>query len=174
MNELLQLSGRFFRAIRSDRVADVLAPPGRQSAGRYHRHGQPALYITQSPEWAAVAVSGYMREDGLPRVIVPLTMTAARVFDQRDEIACAALGIDREHSNADWRSALVAGMEPPSWRNSDKARAIGADGIIDRSRHIAGGWHITLFRWNEMGGPEITVCGDPMPVVLSNSAAKWG
>ncbi|MEP7008516.1 MAG: hypothetical protein ABI810_21230, partial [Sphingomonas bacterium] len=65
---LLTVSGRFYRAILAARAGDVLAPPGPQSAGRYHRLGQPALYITVSEEWAYIAISGYMREDGLARV----------------------------------------------------------------------------------------------------------
>jgi len=115
-----------------------------------------------------------MREDGLPRMIVPLDIDGAQVFDQRDAAACAALGIDREQSNVDWRTDLAAGREPSSWRNADAARAIGADGIIDRSRHIPGGWHVTLFRWNVPGAPSVTVAGPPVPAILSDSDKHWG
>jgi len=125
-------------------------------------------------EWATIAVSGYMREDGLPRVVVPLAVSHAHVLDQHDEEACRDLGIDRDLSNAQWRPALEAGKEPPSWRNADAARAAGADGIIDRSRMIPGGWHVNLFRWNELGGPSISVCGDPVPIQLSSGGPKWG
>jgi RES domain-containing protein len=166
---LLTVSGRYYRAMLAARVHYVLAPPGPQGAGRYHRPGQPALYVSASEEWAYIAVSVYMREDGLPRVIVPLEVSEAQVFDQRDERACVALGIDREASNVAWRPVLAAGGEPPSWRNADAVRATGADGIIDRSRHIPGGWHITLFRWNDLGGPTVRVCGDPVPVMPGDS-----
>lgn len=171
---LLPISGRFYRAILADRVERVLAPPDADSAGRYHRHGQPALYFTASEEWAYIAVSGYMREDRRPRVIVPIMLKGANVVDQRDREACEALGIDRNLSNISWRKALEEGREPPSWHNADFARAIGADGIIDRSRHIPGGWHITLFRWNELGGPTVSVAGDAVPAVLSDSKEHWG
>ena len=171
---MLSLAGRFFRAIRADRLEHVLSPPSPESAGRYHRPGQTALYLTKSADWAYIAVSGYMREDGLLRVIVPLEISEARVFDQRDEVACWQLGIEREDSNANWRAALQGGFEPPSWGNCDAARAVGADGLVDRSRHIAGGWHITLFRWNQLGGPRVVVCGEPIPAVLTTSAKKWG
>ena len=150
----------------------MLAPPRPGSAGRYHRPGQPALYMSPSAEWARIAVSGYMREDGLPRVIVPLEMSVAHVLDQRDPEACLALGIERDASNVSWRPMLAASGEPPSWRNADAARAAGADGIIDRSRHIEGGWHLTLFRWNELGGPRVAVCGAPIPATLSESEEK--
>jgi len=85
-----------------------------------------------------IAVSGYIREDGVQRVVVTLMLSEARVFEQHDDEACRGLGIDRELSNAGWRQALAAGQEPPSWINADAARAIGADGIIDRSRMIPG------------------------------------
>jgi hypothetical protein len=125
-------------------------------------------------EWAMIAVSGYIREDGRPRVVIPLMMSEARVFDQHDEEACRALGIDRDLSNAQWRAALDAGQESPSWRNADAVRAVGADGIIDRSRMIPGGWHVNLFRWNELGGPSVSVCGKPIAIELSRDGPKWG
>ena len=171
---LRKVSGRFYRAILLDRVDSVLAPPGPASAGRYHRLGQPALYMSPSCEWATIAVSGYMREDSRPRVVVPLWVGEASVVDQHDEAACRRLGIDRDASNASWRSALAAGTTPPSWRNADAARAAGADGLIDRSRMIPGGWHLTLFRWNDCGGPRVEVCGAPSAIELSATGPKWG
>jgi hypothetical protein len=125
-------------------------------------------------EWATIAVSGYIREDRRPRVVVPLMVSAAYVLDQHDENACRLIGIDRDLSNVSWRPALALGQEPPSWQNSDAARAAGADGIIDRSRMIPEGWHVTLFRWNDLGGPSITVCGDPIEINLSVDGPKWG
>jgi RES domain-containing protein len=164
---LFRVAGRFYRAIRDDHIDHVLSPPAPDNAGRYHRHGEPALYLTASPEWATIAVSKYMREDGLPRVIVPLDLDGADVLDQRDDAACIAAGIDPEASGADWRKALKAGEEPPSWHAADAARAIGAAGIIDVSRHIPGGWHVTLFRWNAPGAPRVKIVGEAVPVVLS-------
>ncbi|MBN9077079.1 MAG: RES family NAD+ phosphorylase [Rhizobiales bacterium] len=158
----------------ADRSSDVLAPPRPQSVGRYHRPGQTTLYMSPKLEWAMIAVSGYIREDGRPRVVVPLLVGEAHVLDQHDEEACRLLGIDRELSNAQWRPALDAGLEPPSWRNADVAREAGADGIIDRSRMIPGGWHVNLFRWNELGGPSVVVAGDPIAFRLSPDGAKWG
>jgi RES domain-containing protein len=124
-------------------------------------------------EWAVIAVSGYMREDGRPRVVVPLEVGQAHVLDQHDEEACLLLGIDRDLSNAPWRPALAAGQEPPSWRSADAARLAGADGIIDRSRMIPGGWHMNLFRWNALGGPSVSIVGAPIPIRLSRDGPKW-
>lgn len=107
-------------------------------------------------------------------MIVPVDIGTARVLDQRDAVACIALGIDRDQSNVNWRAELAAGREPVSWRNADAARAIGADGIIDRSRHIPGGWHVTLFRWNEPGAPSVAVAGSPFAAILSDSDQHRG
>ncbi|WP_374145717.1 RES domain-containing protein [Sphingomonas sp. 28-63-12] len=107
-------------------------------------------------------------------MIVPVEIGEANVQDQRDDAACVALGIDRDPSNANWRGALAPCLEPPSWRNADAARAIGADGIIDRSRHIPGGSHVTLFRWNQPGAPTAAVAGAAFPAILSDSNQHWG
>jgi hypothetical protein len=93
-----------------------------------------------------------------------LEIEAALVFDQRDEDACRILGIDRDRSNNSWRKALESGTEAGSWINADAARAAGADGIVDRSRLISGGWHVTLFRWNGQGGPTVRIAGEPRHV----------
>jgi RES domain-containing protein len=168
-----KISGTFFRSVLADRVHQVLDAPGPASAGRYHRLGEPTLYTSGALEWSIQAVAGYMREDRLPRVVVPLKITDAMVLDQHDEEACKRLGVDRSLSNESWRTALSEGREPASWRNVDIARMAGADGIIDRSRMISGGWHLNLFRWNKSGGPLVEVCGDPVEIVLTPDGAKW-
>ncbi|WP_458386712.1 RES domain-containing protein [Rhizobium pisi] len=96
------------------------------------------------------------------------------MLDQHDQQAFERLGIDRNASNLSWRAALAAGKEPPSWRTADAARAAGADGIIDRSRSIPGGWHLNLFHWNALGGPSVEVSGDPVEIALSEDGPKWG
>ena len=130
--------------------------------------------MSPSCAWAATAVSGYMREDHRPRVVVPLLVGEAWVLDQHDDAACRHFGIDRAASDVSWRSALTAETEPPSWRNADAARAAGADGLIDRSRMIPGGWHLILFRWNEFGGPRVAVDGEATEIRLSDGGPKWG
>ncbi|MBO9498644.1 MAG: RES domain-containing protein [Novosphingobium sp.] len=170
---LTGIDGHFFRAVLAGREGQVLDPPGPHSAGRYHRPGQRALYITPEADWAAIAVGNYMEEDGLARMIVPLELDGARVIDQRDPVACAALGIDPALSAGRWRPFLAAGREPPSWRNSDAARASGANGLIDPSRGIAGGWHVTLFRWNEPGAPYLRVAGPAVPCDYAAARMRW-
>ena len=68
------ISGRFWRAIATDRVTQVLEQAGPDSAGRYHRPGQPALYITPEADWATNAMGRYLLTDGIERVVVPLEL----------------------------------------------------------------------------------------------------
>ena len=167
------LTGRFWRAIAADRVGQVLNPPSPTSAGRYHRPGQPALYITPHADWATIAIGRYLLADGIERAVVPLGLDRADVFDQRDLAACAALGIDPQAFQVRWNDELSAGREPPSWRASDAARAAGADGIIDVSRGITGGWHVCLFRWNTPGAPQVRIADDPQPCDYSPARERW-
>jgi RES domain-containing protein len=170
---LHHVSGRFWRAIAADRAGQVLDPPRLESAGRYHRPGQPALYITPEADWAIIAIGRYLLSDGIPRVVVPLELDRANLFDQRDPAACAALGINPEQSQARWNDELAAGREPQSWRASDAARAAGARGIIDVSRGIEGGWHACLFAWNGPDSPQISVAGEPMPCDYWPARHRW-
>lgn len=170
---LRRVEGRFFRSVPATRLDKVLDPPDPQSAGRYHRPGERILYTSAAFESAVAAVSGYMRKDRLPRVVVPLRISEAFVLDQHDEEACSAFGIERDLADEPWQTALAEGREPASWRNVDIARAIGADGIIDRSRKMPGAWHLNLFYWNESGGPSVEICGDPVELFLTADGPAW-
>ncbi len=170
---LRKVSGYFYRTIPAEGIDRVLTSPAPESAGRYHRPGQPILYMSPMKEWSIRAVAGYMRTDGIRRVVIPLYVDEAFVVDQTDDLLCSKLGISRERSNQPWIPALQQKQEPPSWKNSDLARLYGADGIIDCSRLIPGGWHLNLFRWNEPGAPTITVCGDPIEFRLSDDGGMW-
>ncbi|MDX6964998.1 RES domain-containing protein [Enterobacter kobei] len=120
---LRRMSGYFFRTVPIERLAYVLDLPKPESSGRYHRPGQPILYMSPVKEWSIRAVSGYMRADGIQRVVVPLFIDEAFVLEQNDELACSVLGIDPELSKKPWIPALQANGEPPSWKNSDLARS---------------------------------------------------
>lgn len=170
---LHRISGRFWRAIAVERSDQVLDKPGADSAGRYHRPGQSALYITPEADWATIAIGRYLLADGIARVVVPLQLDRAELFDQRDPAACAALGIDPAKSQVRWNDELAAGREPPSWHTSDAARAAGADGIIDVSRGIEGGWHVCLFRWNQPDAPRVRVAGEPLPCEYWPARDRW-
>lgn len=170
---LRRVEGRFFRSVSANRLDKILDPPDPKSAGRYHRPGGSILYTSATFESAVAAISGYMLKDGLPRMMVPLQIGEAFVLDQHDEEACRAFGIERDLSNEPWQAAIAEGREPASWRNADIARASGADGIIDRSRKMPGGWHLNLFYWNESGGPKVEICGEPVEIIPSADGPTW-
>ena len=170
---LRRIAGRFWRAVPAARVASVLASQGPESAGRYHRPGQPALYLTPEPDWAVIAIGRHMAKDGVPRVVVPPDLSAAQVVDQHDPVACAMLGIDPDASDLRWQAEMAAGRVPPSWEAADAARGTGADGIVDRSRGIAGGWHVALFHWNVPGAPQLSVVGEPVTIGYEDARARW-
>lgn len=170
---LRRVEGRFFRSVPTPRLDRVLDPPDPKSAGRYHRPGERILYTSATFESAVAAISGYMRQDGLPRMMVPLQIGEAFVLDQHDEEACRAFGIERDLSNEPWQAAIAENREPASWRNADIARMAGAGGIIDRSRKMPGAWHLNLFYWNEAGGPNVEICGEPVEIFLSAEGPTW-
>jgi RES domain-containing protein len=169
----LKVSGRFYRSVLTDRIDHVLTAPGPASAGRYHRPGQPTIYITSEADWAVIATGIYAEEDGRERVIVPLELDSALVLDQRDTAVRAAYGISLDDAMTRWRPHLAEGRDAPSWRNADAARASGADGIVDPSRGIVDGWHVALFRWNAPGAPQLRVAGDPLSLDYATSRARW-
>ena len=171
VGRLLQVSGRFYRSNLADRIEHVLDGP--DSAGRYHRPGQPVIYITSQADWAVIATGIYAREDGLARVIVPLDLDGASVLDQRDASVRDAYGIKLDDAMARWSPHLAQGRDAPSWRNADAARAAGAEGIVDPSRGIVDGWHIALFRWNEPGAPQLRVAGGPFSLDYAASRSRW-
>ncbi|MDU8942067.1 RES family NAD+ phosphorylase [Ovoidimarina sediminis] len=168
------VSGRFYRAVRPEMVDHALSAPAPESAGRYHAPGEPAIYMSPKLDWARIAVSGYMREEKSNRLIVAVDLDAAWIVDQRDWAACAALGIDPDESNLPWRTALAEGRTPPSWHAAERARLGGADGLIDRSRHIPGGWHVVLFRWNAPGAPRLVSRGPVAMAAPKLDGPKWG
>jgi hypothetical protein len=170
---VLKVSGRFWRAVPANRIGQVLDRPAPDSAGRYHRSGEAALYITREADWATIALGRYLLADGVLRFAVPLELDQAELLDQRDVNACTALGFDPALSQERWQDALERGDEPASWHASDAARASGADGLVDPSRGIVGGWHVVLLRWNVPGTPQLKVAGDPQPCDYWPARKRW-
>ena len=91
------------------------------------------------------------------RAVVRLEVAAERLIDLRDAVACAALGIDTAETAKDWLAALARSEEPASWSASDRARMLGAQGLVDGSRHAPGAWHLVMFGWNDPGGARVSI-----------------
>lgn len=153
---LTGLAGGCWRAVPAGREAAVL--DGTIRAGRYNRPGERTLYMSGSPGGVAAAMARYGRA---PRTVVKLVVAADRLVDLRDAAACAALGIDASRVKEDWIAALDRGEEPASWATADRARDMGAQGLIDGSRRAPGAWHLVLFRWNEAGAARVVLDAGP-------------
>lgn len=151
MTGLCRYEGPCWRAVAAGREATVLA--GSAGAGRYNRPGQCALYMSGSAAGVAAAMARY---GDAPRTLIRLDVEAGALLDLRDAAACRAFGIDTARAKEDWIAALDRGEEPASWAVSDRARAIGATGLIDGSRRAPEEWHLVLFEWNEPGGARVT------------------
>lgn len=149
---LIDYAGPCWRAVAVGREAAVL--DGAVRAGRYNRPGERTLYMSGSPESVAAAMARY---GDAPRALVGLTVEATGLLDLRDRAACAVLGIDPARAKEDWIAALDRDEVPASWTVSNRARAVGAKGLIDRSRRAPGLWHLVLFRWNEPDGARVEV-----------------
>jgi len=152
--ELKLLSGLFFRVTFEE--SHVLR--GAVSAyGRYHHDDQPALYLSPHAAWAQKAVEPHVRPDDPPRSICQLLVGQARVADVRDRELCIKLGIESSESDVPWQPQRANGLRCSTWNVSDASRRAGADGLIYTARTDAARWHLVLFRWNELGGPRVTI-----------------
>jgi hypothetical protein len=164
MQHLTTVGGTFFRSIVAERQSALLERQRPGDVGRYHGPGQHALYMSPKAEWARLVANWYTERDSHARLLFELGITEARVLDLGDEDACSHFGIDAANANLSWRNALDLGQIPPSWLVANRVRAIGADGLIDRSRQFPGAWHVTLFEWNALGAPSVTAVGPGAPL----------
>lgn len=164
---LREVSGRFFRVLGADEDDPIAQTPHR-APGRFHRAGERALYLSPSPDAAAVAVGEHIRPGDGPRKIVAVELKDARLLDVLDEKACAALGVSYADAASPWSRVLEAGKTPPSWGFADRLRARGVTGLIDPSRRAPGVglWRITLFNWNGATGPRVSLLGKPKTISI--------
>ncbi len=129
-------------------------------AARFNRRGQDALYLSKDEESARVALRKYVGDADSPRVIVHYQVESCDLVDLRHVDAKDL----RQRSSLDWLCALESGREPESWRVADSLRASNEVGLIDPSRKNPSTWHVTLFRWNEPGAPQVKVVDQPVAI----------
>jgi RES domain-containing protein len=156
IGRLRAVSGTFFRIMFEHQSHDVLRGAA-SPQGRYHHNKEPALYISPHPEWAQKAVESYVQHGDPERSVHPLLVYDALVADVRDRELCRLLGIEPSDSDVPWQPQLANGVRPSTWNVSDAARQAGADGLIYTARSDPTRWHLVLFRWNDYGGPTVTV-----------------
>lgn len=130
--------------------------------GRYNRKGQDALYLTVDEKSARVAMKKYADEIEFPVYLIEYKINACSVVDLRSPQNESL----REMASKDWKKELAKDQEPSSWEVSDILREQNEIGLIDPSRKDPEAWHLTLFRWNEPGAPEVTILNSNEPTVL--------
>lgn len=156
------LSGRFYRIAFAADAPGVLEGVKRPE-GRFHHDGQPAIYMSPTKGFAAIAVDAYLRPDDPPRVTIPLQVSGAHILDIRDPATEPALGLRGGESVVPWRPERAAFKPATSWHTSDAARAAGVDGMIYPARSTSERWHLVLFRWNFPGAAIVRKDGAPTP-----------
>ncbi|WP_413702175.1 RES family NAD+ phosphorylase [Psychromonas sp. KJ10-10] len=163
-NSYTKISGTFVRICSPDQVALALQrnSPKRPQA-RYNRHGQDALYLAVNEESACVAMQKYINNIDTPLVLVTYEVEPCFLVDLRHA--------DNKHyrtlTSQDWQTAVNEAREPSSWQVSDLLRKNKEIGLIDPSRKNPEKWHITLFRWNELGAPGVRIVNQPSPIFLN-------
>ncbi len=156
MPGLKRLSGRFWRLMEKRRASEVLAP-ARAPEGRFHHSAQRALYLSETAEGTRVAMAYYARPGDPEQVAIALELTNANVVDLQDPLHCERIGIDPAHAQTRWQKERANGKRASTWNISDKARELGADGMLYPSSSSKGITHLVLFRWNMSGAPDIRI-----------------
>jgi RES domain-containing protein len=155
------ISGRFYRIIFASDLPNILEGV-RSHEGRFHHDGERTIYVSPSPEAAAVAVNIYLKPGDPPRLIVPLKLTTASILDFRTPETEKALGLNWRETAVPWAQQRAAGLPATSWRASDAARVAGAGGMIYQSRTLPSRWwHLVLFHWNSPNTPQLVRDGPP-------------
>ncbi|WP_424944178.1 RES family NAD+ phosphorylase [Aliiroseovarius crassostreae] len=157
-----ELTGRFWRSVFFGQEEHLLTP-ARAPQGRWHHSDQPALYLSGTPEGCRVALKAYQTPDDPPRGIFPIDVHDARVIDLRAAATREALDMPLEDIHVFWATLHKAGNTVPTWQISDRLRGAGVDGILTPSRSRPELTHLTLFRWNRLGGAKVTQTGAPLP-----------
>lgn len=136
--------------------------------GRWNAVGQPCLYVARelSTAWAEYN-QGFVQH---PALIAQLAVRQARLFDLTGENLEAAGVGDTIHATA-WRAEMAAGVIPATHTLAQALQLKGWDGLIYPSFMSPGGACVALWRWNEAGGPTVTVF-DPEQRLPTN-ALSW-
>lgn len=90
----------------ADDVLDGVIHPD----GRFHRHGQPALFASPSPEALAVAIDNYLNGSDAPCVMISLDVTCSGIVDLGDPASSAELGIDPSWPSVPWAEEPRGGL----------------------------------------------------------------
>jgi len=137
MIELSPFKGLVWRIMFADRKQHACDPVP-SPVGRFHHSGQVALYTSCSEDGARVAIKRYLKSDDPARIIIPLQINAARVYDiTKTDLSSRASVV--------WQDCFAKGEPAPTWEYSDAARDAGAQGMLYASRSRPDLTHFVLF-----------------------------
>lgn len=137
--------------------------------GRWNPVGVPTIYAARelSTAWAEYN-QGFVQH---PALIAQLELKGARLIDTTEPDALADWGLDESIHQLEWRSELDNGAVPSTHVAHQRFVVAGVDGVIYPSFMSPGGSCVALWRWNEAGGPLLSIV-DPdgrLPI----SPASW-
>ena len=162
MPELLNsISGRFWRSTFIGNESKIFEPASAPN-GRWHHDGQRALYLSASPEGCRIALKVYQNSDDPDRGIFRVRVENAKIADLRRPEIRRALRTTLPEVHAFWADLMANGQTSPTWAISDALRKMGADRLLTPSRSRPDLTHLTLFNWNNTGGPSLARCGEPL------------
>lgn len=131
--------------------------------------GKPCLYAARelSTAWAEYN-QGFVQH---PALIAQLDIDDVRLVDLTQDVGLQEAGVSRTIHGIDWREQLDAGIEPATHILAGQLQTAGWDGVIYPSFMSPGGSCVALWRWNETGGPKVSIV-DP-EARLPKDPASW-
>ena len=137
--------------------------------GRWNAVGQPCLYAAceLSTAWAEYN-QGFVQH---PATIAQLRLEGARLADLTDEQTLASFGQSSEIHRTQWRADMDEGRTPQTHRLAAALQTEEYHGALYPSFMSPGGTCIALWRWNDRGGPMVSV-NDP-DGRLPKGPASW-
>jgi RES domain-containing protein len=147
-------TGRYWRILSPRWASKPLSGEGAaRHGGRWNRPGVAALYLSEQIE---SAFAEYQQELGVrPGTFVAYDIAGGMIADLGDPAVLDDLGVEPAALAEPWKqTAFVRGGTPGTWVIAD--RLLGeVDGVRSPSTQYAGGFNLTLWRWNEAGGPAV-------------------
>ncbi len=144
---LTSFSGVVWRIMFAD-MADNPQALANAPEGRFHHDAQAAIYTSLTAQGAGVAIHRYLSANDPPRVIIPLEVKELRVLDLRNPPDTATPA----PTSVKWQEECARGLRASTWDVSDKARKLGAQGILYSSRSRPELSHLVLFGVPVCGG----------------------